>query len=168
MCTTLQHCNTATHCSTATYCNIGGDVCIHICTELRNVAHMQRTATLKHMATLQLTATLMKICICTFAQRCGSLLIAARCNTATHCNTLQHTATHCNTLQHTATLMEMCGAARCSLQHAATLQHTATHCNIDGDVYMCICAKVSLVLIHKWRPVTEIFTRTQQSHQGTN
>jgi len=25
------------------------------------------------------------------------------CNTATHCNALQHTATHCNTLQHTAT-----------------------------------------------------------------
>ena len=25
-----------------------------------------------------------------------------RCNTATHCDTLQHTATHCNTLQHTA------------------------------------------------------------------
>jgi len=32
-------------------------------------------------------------------------------DTATHCNTLQHTATHCNTLQHTAT-------------HCNTLQHT--------------------------------------------
>jgi len=35
-------------------------------------------------------------------------------DTATHCNTLQHTATHCTTLQHTAT-------------HCTTLQHTATH-----------------------------------------
>ena len=39
-----------------------------------------------------------------------------RCDTVTHCNTLQHTATHCNTLFHTAT--------QCN-----TLQHTATHCN---------------------------------------
>ena len=43
------------------------------------------------------------------------------CDSATHCNTLQHTATHCNTLQHTApqhnTLQHM---------HCNTLQRTAT------------------------------------------
>ena len=35
-------------------------------------------------------------------------------DTATHCNTLQHTVPHCNTLQHT-------------VPHCNTLQHTATH-----------------------------------------
>jgi len=38
-------------------------------------------------------------------------------HTATHCNTLQHTATHCNTLPHTRRL-------QCS-----TLPHPASHCN---------------------------------------
>jgi len=37
-------------------------------------------------------------------------------NSATRCNTLQHTASHYSTLWHTAT-------------HCNTLQHTATHCN---------------------------------------
>jgi len=67
-------------------------------------------------------------------------------NTATHCNTLQHTATHCktrcNALQHTAThLTRTPHVSSCAtllvcfitLQHTAihcnTLQHTATHCN---------------------------------------
>jgi len=50
------------------------------------------------------------------------------CDTATHCNTLQHTATHCNTkstLGHngeTAVKLKLCGTAT----HCNTLQHTAT------------------------------------------
>jgi len=61
-------------------------------------------------------------------------------DTATHCNTLQHTATHCNitllpcalaTLQHTVT-QHCCSVhlRHCyTATHCSTLQHTATHCN---------------------------------------
>ena len=46
------------------------------------------------------------------------------CDTATHCNTLQHTATHCNTLQHTAT--------HCNTEQAATpSSHHVTWCNFS-------------------------------------
>jgi len=77
---------------------------------------------------------------------------AARCCTATHCNTLQHTATHCNSLQHTRAGHKRCihmllhtATYRNTLHHTATcsnykrlmsrgcigsdtLQHTASHC----------------------------------------
>ena len=46
-------------------------------------------------------------------------------DSATHCNTLQHTAAHCSTLQHTTT-------------HCNTLQHTATHCNTLQHTQMII------------------------------
>jgi len=42
------------------------------------------------------------------------------CNTATHCNTLQHSATQCNAVQRSATREE----PKCD-----SLQLTATHCN---------------------------------------
>jgi len=54
----------------------------------------------------------------------------ARCITATHCNTLQHSATHCNTSQR---LLLVLNAQDVLLQHTAThchtLPHTATHCH---------------------------------------
>ena len=39
----------------------------------------------------------------TLRNQCTVCYSVLRCDTATHCNTLQHTATHCNTRQHTAT-----------------------------------------------------------------
>jgi len=71
---------------------------------------------------------------------------AANCDTATHCNTLQHTASHCNTWTYCcgSVVRWMGRATRCdtlhhaathcnALQHAvtpcSTLQHAATHCN---------------------------------------
>jgi len=55
---------------------------------------------------------------------------ATQCNTlrhtATHCNTLRHTATHCNTLHHTAS---HCNTLQRIASHCITLQHTATHCD---------------------------------------
>jgi len=47
------------------------------------------------------------------------------CDTASHCNTLQHTASHCNTLQHTAT---HCNTVHHTATQCITLQHTASHC----------------------------------------
>jgi len=43
-----------------------------------------------------------------------------------HCDTLQHTVTHCNTLQHSAI---HCNTLQHTATHCNTLQHTATHCN---------------------------------------
>ena len=91
----------------------------------RTAAHsstLQHTA--EHCLTLQHNVT---NCI-TLQHRWDTLLALAtaisttysstlhQVNSATHCNTLQHTATHCHTLPHTAT-------------HCNTLQHTATPCN---------------------------------------
>ena len=82
------------------------------------------------------------IYICTYIQgdtatHCNTLQhtradmcpLSDRQHTATHYNTLQHNATHCNTLQHLATHSN-------TATHCNTLQHTAihgwdtaTHCN---------------------------------------
>jgi len=71
-------------------------------------------------------------------------------DTATHCNTLQHTPTHsntphrsggykheqhCNTLQHTPT-------------HSNTLQHTPTHSNTLQHIYKYILYASVCVPIH--------------------
>jgi len=66
------------------------------------------------------------------ATHCNTLQHTANTlqHTATHCNTLQHAATHCNTLQRTTThctLTRQHTATHCNILH--TLQHTATHCN---------------------------------------
>jgi len=42
------------------------------------------------------------------------LRVSGVCDTATHCNTLQHTATHCNTQQHT-TIHQRCAPATTSV-----------------------------------------------------
>ena len=80
------------------------------------------------------------VCICIFllsfsptytpAHLCSGIVninvTPMRCNTAAHCNTLQHTAAYCNTLQHTAT---HCNTLRHTAAHCNTLHHTAAHCN---------------------------------------
>jgi len=75
-------------------------------------------------------------CWASWSSICG--VMRAPTDTATHCNTLQHTATHCNT-PHTHTHLT-CGAswfAICRMKtvptdtatHCNTLQHTAKNCN---------------------------------------
>jgi len=65
------------------------------------------------------------------------------CNTATHCNTLQHTATHCNTLQitrmvpHRTWLLVQC-PKKCVRIHYNTLQHNAMHFNTHTHGW-CVC-----------------------------
>jgi len=105
-------------------------------------------------------------------------------NTATHCNTLQHTvthlcichhdtlsctagkythvismfhvytATHCNTLQHTAT-------------HCNTLQHTAAHCNTPQHTYACVIMTLCLALLANARMSNASFMCTLQ-HTATH
>jgi len=50
-------------------------------------------------------------------------------DTATYCNTLQHTTTHCNTLRHTKDSETIVQTLQHAATHCNTLQHTATHCN---------------------------------------
>ena len=90
-----------------------------------NFAHLDEgiTESAIYRNTLQRTATHCNM-HCMQIWACSSSL-STSIQTATHCNTLQHTATrmqhtatHCNTLQRTAT-------------HCNTLQHTVTHCNMQ-------------------------------------
>ena len=71
-----------------------------------------------------------------------------QCDTATHCNTLQHTATHCNKLcdvhhhsfcsnvvecvWHDSATATHCNTLQHTATHCNTLQHTATHCNTSS------------------------------------
>ena len=79
------------------------------------------------------------------------------CDTATHCNTLQHTATHCNTLQHTAT---HCNTLQHTAAHCSTLQHTATHCNTLQHTEEKVCT-LPLGLLCKWALFTKSCVRSR-------
>ena len=133
---TLQHaatyCNTLQH--TAAYCNI-----------LQHPAYRWAGFPPQHAArqwkTLQSRFMIVYCIKGDTATHCNTLQhTATHCNTpqrtAPHCNAPHHTATHCNTLQHTATHRNapQRTAARgntlqLTLAHCNTLQHTATHCN---------------------------------------
>jgi len=109
-CNTLQH--TATHCytlqHTATHCNTLQHTAIP--NAVTHYSTSQRCST-KHCNSLQLTAT---HCHSGFAHSESFPLSEAMQHTATHCNTkhcntlqniaAQNTATQCDSLQHTATV----------------------------------------------------------------
>ena len=61
----------------------------------------------------------------TFTSSANSIQGAMRMQSATHCNTLQHTGTHHHTLQHNAT---HCNTLQYFATHGSTLRHTAAHC----------------------------------------
>jgi len=143
---TATHCNTLQH--TATHCNT-----------------LQHTAT--HYNTIQNTTTLYKTLPhsetpYTPLQHSNEIVfffpaIAKFGNTATHCNTLQHTAHHqrncillscrCNSLQRSAKHCntQYSWAAAATLYNALQrLQHNATHCNtlqLTSEIqYSCAAA----------------------------
>jgi len=134
--TTLQqHCNNTDMCSE----ELADKECQSV--EVSGGATYCNTQTLQHDAThCNSTATRCntlqhKECQCGGERGCN---ILQHTNTATLCNTLQHTATRCNTLQHDATqgLLECGNEWECNIlhhtnaaRHRNTLQHAATHCN---------------------------------------
>ena len=129
-CNTLQH--TATHCKTLqhaavhwTHCN--NTLAQNTATRSSTLNTLQQHTDTKHCNTQHTLNTLQQHIDTKHCNRGCRLAEAAcydntetHCNTATRCNSLQHTAPHCNKLQHTST--------RCN-----TLQHTARHCNNTWD-----------------------------------
>ena len=85
-----------------------------------------------------------------------------RCNTATHCNTLQRTATHCNKLQHSSTAHSLSRTYNTATQ-PTSLQHTAAHCNTLQHIATLFDDALSLT------NVTAIFDSELLlfSHEGT-
>ena len=78
----------SSHMSDDVASHMGHDMCVM--SHMKEACHICRTG---HCNTLQHD----------IARETSSHMTSHLCDTATHCNTLQHTATHCNTLQHTAT-----------------------------------------------------------------
>jgi len=62
-------------------------------------------------------------------------------DTATHCNTLQHTATHCNTLQH-AILISIKRVVRHFALRPTSEEGVGVHARVR--MCMCVCANVGV------------------------
>jgi len=96
--------NTQTHCNTLQH---KSNTLLGIRQRQRMTADAQERIRLPHICHSQ------RVEYCPRHPRSERIRLAySHCNTATHCNTLQHTAPHCSTLQHTAT-------------HCTTQHHTA-------------------------------------------
>ena len=171
--TAIQHCNTLYFTSSVTlgvavtHCNTLQHTATH-CNKLQHTATHYISRALSHLGSLWLFATA-RYCSettpmsHTATQKCNTLNIT---NSATHCNTLQHTAAHCNTLQHTATHCSTlqhttthCNTPQHTATHCNTLQHTATHCNTLQEVqhtkYHQLChIGVAVTLCHGKRSHT--------------
>jgi len=152
-CNTLQH--TATHCNTlqhtATHCATLQHRCIKSVFKerMQNQSHSNIYHTATHCNTLQKVQHAATEMYQVRIQ--GAITEESLGNTATHCNTRQHTATHGNTLQHTATHcntgVSSPHSGSKSKGHRGRRLARHTHINASCPIYECIMSHIWITFV---------------------